>query len=103
MSRPGLAGQGCRQYLGVLRALEPSVTYSTRRRVRAPAGMIDVRIKRLKRAHRAAERCQVGRHAGSRRVPASADSEPGPGGSRKLKTGGGASWLAWVTLAVLLA
>ena len=45
----------------------------------------------------------MGRHAGSRRVPASADSEPGPGGSRKLKTGGGASWLAWVTLAVLVA
>jgi hypothetical protein len=45
----------------------------------------------------------VGRHEGSRRVPGSVDPEPGSGGSRRLETGGNSSWLAWATLAVLVA
>lgn len=44
----------------------------------------------------------MGRHEGSRSAPGSGDPAPGPGGSRKLHNGGPASWLAWVTLAVLV-
>ena len=68
--------------------------------------MIDVRIKRAGTAQRAAGRFQVGRHEGSRRVPGSPDPSPAgsaPGGSRKLETGDHTSWLAWATLAVLVA
>jgi hypothetical protein len=44
----------------------------------------------------------VGRHAGSRRVPGSADPSSGRGGSRKVDSSGQAGWLAWATLAVLV-
>lgn len=45
----------------------------------------------------------MGRHAGSRRVPGSADPSPGRGGNRKEQSGGQSAWLAWVSLTVLVA